>query len=280
MNPPRIGFDKRVQQAVRAFWRSRLTAVETQRSRGRQDQGNRAAVTSGKTLDSFREMITDLVKRHAPRGTEIHREKSMVVVPGFFRPTKSWDLLLTYQDRLFAALELKSLCGPSFGNNANNRCEEALGSGFDFRKAQSEGLFGVGAAPFLGYFILVEDAPGSRSAVAAKSPHFPTDPQFEGACYQTRMRLMCERLIQHQIYSSASVMTAPASITSGAWQDLSMPTSFRALLARLAAHLDAERNSLDSNEGRLEETATPYASALNLDGEIFESTETERDDTL
>lgn len=275
MSKPRISFEKRVQQAARAFWRTRLSAVENQRSRGRQDQGNRAAVTGGKTMDSFREMLTDLVRQNAPRGTEVHRDKSMVVLPGFFRPTKSWDLLLTHQGRLLAALELKSLCGPSFGNNANNRCEEALGSGFDFRKAQSEGLFGAGSSPFLGYFILVEDAPGSQSSVAAKSPHFPTDPAFAGASYQTRMRLMCERLVQHQIYSSAAVMAAPASLSSGAWQDLSPPTSFRSLLAKLAAHLSAERDTLPSDDDRVAETPPAYISWRCLDGDVFEPAEGE-----
>ena len=170
-------------------------------------------------------------------------------------------------------MELKSLCGPSFGNNANNRCEEALGSGFDFRKAQSEGLFGIGAAPFLGYLILVEDAAGSRSSVASNSPHFPTDASFHGASYQIRMRLMCERLVQHQLYTSAAVMSAPASTVSGDWLDLSATTSFRSLLARLAAHLSAERETHRQDDGYLAESPALYVHGQGLDGEIFESVE-------
>lgn len=273
MSRPRIGYDQRIRQAVRAFWRNRLIAAENQLNRGRTDQGNRGAVTGGKTMDSFRDMITALVEQNAPQGTVIHRGKSLVVLPGYFRPTKAWDLLLIHQGRLLAALELKSLCGPSFGNNANNRCEEALGSGFDFRKAQSEGLLGIGAAPFLGYLILVEDALGSRRSVAAGSPHFPADPSFQGASYQIRMRLMCERLVQHQLYSAAAVMCAPASTTSGDWLDLSSPTSFRSLLARLAAHLSAERETHRPEDDRLAETPSLYAPTL--DGEIFESAEEE-----
>lgn len=275
MKKSRIGYEQRVSQAIRAFWRTRLAAAETQRALGRMDQGNRSAVTGGKTMDSFRDMITALVEQNAPQGTVIHRGKSLVVLPGYFRPTKSWDLLLTHQDRLLAALELKSLCGPSFGNNANNRCEEALGSGYDFRKAQSEALFGIGAAPFLGYLILVEDAPRSRSSVNATSPHFPTDPSFAGASYQVRMRLMCERLVQHQIYSSAAVMSAPASTTSGEWLDLSPSTSFRSLLARLAAHLSAERETHSPDDNRLAEPTSLYSPVQGLDGEFFESVEEE-----
>ena len=209
MSSTRIPFEARLRQAVRAFWTSRLSAADKQLASGKTDQGNRGMVTSGKTMDSFRNMIIDVVKRTGPEGLVVYCDKSLVVLPGFFRPTKQWDVLVVHNGRLLVAVELKSLCGPSFGNNANNRCEEALGSAYDFRKAQSEGLFGAGAAPFLGYVILVEDAEGSREPVTTRSPHFATDPCFKTASYQRRMQVMCERMMQQQLYACASVLTAP-----------------------------------------------------------------------
>lgn len=200
MSNPRLNFDKRLRQATQAFWLGRNQAAEKQQATGKLDQGNRSKVTGGKALDSFRDMVVDVVKRNGPKGVVIHRDRAMVELPGYFRPTKLWDLLVFHEKRLLAVLELKSLCGPSFGNNANNRCEEALGSAYDFRKAQSEGLFGAGAAPFLGYFILVEDALGSRKPIRERSAHFPSDPAFFGASYQKRMALLCERMVQHQLY--------------------------------------------------------------------------------
>lgn len=50
-------------------------------------------------------------------------------LPGFFRPTKKWDLLVVREGQLLVALEAKSQTGPSFGNNFNNRTEEAIGTG-------------------------------------------------------------------------------------------------------------------------------------------------------
>ena len=58
--------------------------------------------------------------------------RRVLCLPGYFRPTKLWDLLVINQGRLVAALELKSQIGPSFGNNFNNRTEEALGTAIDF----------------------------------------------------------------------------------------------------------------------------------------------------
>lgn len=223
-------------------------------------------------MDSFRDMIVDMVKRTGPKGVVVHQDKSLVVLPGFFRPTKFWDVLVVHRGRLLVAVELKSLCGPSFGKNANNRCEEALGSAYDFRKAQSEGLFGAGAAPFLGYFILVEDAVGSRKPVNARSPHFATDPRFKGASYQERMQIMCERMIQQQLYASAAVLTAPNDPATGDHRSLSAHTSFRNLLSRLAAHLASEAEA-SRFDGTLHDDQASYGEKSPLDGDCFVSDE-------
>jgi len=242
MNSPRIGYKDRLAQAVRAFWKSRSRAAASQLARGAADQGNRGAVTAGKNMEGFHGMVIDVIRHHAPVGTEIHQAKALVVIPGFFRPVKSWDLLVVHERRLLAALEMKSLCGPSFGNNANNRCEEAIGSGHDFRRAQSQGLFGSGASPFLGYFLFVEDDSGSRAPVRAAAPHFQSDPVFQHESYQGRMRILCERLMEQSLYSAAAVLAA-AKGTYGMSRDLSTATSFKTLLARLAGHLAGETNA-------------------------------------
>ena len=268
-----INYEERLRQAVRFFWRGRRDAVKKQQATGKLDQGNRGAVTGGKNLDAFRDMIVDVVNRHGPEGCEVHRGKTMVVLPGFFRPTKQWDLLIVFQKRLLAAFELKSLCGPSFGNNANNRCEEAMGSGYDFRKAQSEGLFGGGATPFVGYFILVEDSPGSREPVSAKSQHFPTDKVFHASSYQQRMKILCERMMEQQLYSCASVLVAPNEAKSGDSSHLSNQTAFRFLLSRLAGHLASESDLVDGSRARIKDEQATYESGSLLAGEWFTSIE-------
>ncbi len=37
---------------------------------------------------------------------DIHRDRAVVTLPGYFRPTKLWDLLVIHQRRLVAAIEL------------------------------------------------------------------------------------------------------------------------------------------------------------------------------
>lgn len=101
--------------------------------------------------------------------------------------------------RLIAALEFKSQVGPSFGNNFNNRTEEAIGTAHDLWVAYREGAFGKQPRPFVGWMMMVEAAPGSRSAVTDRSPHFPVFKEFQGASYQHRYNVLCQRLMQEQL---------------------------------------------------------------------------------
>jgi hypothetical protein len=57
--------------------------------------------------------------------------------------------------------------------------------------------------------MLVEDAPKSRSPVKDKSPHFPVSDEFQNASYLKRYDVLCQRLVQEQLYTSAAVIASP-----------------------------------------------------------------------
>ena len=84
--------------------------------------------------------------------------KSRIELPGFFRPTKEWDLLVVHDGKLVVAIECKSQVGPSFGNNFNNRTEEAMGSAMDLWTAFKKDKFDQAVQPWLGYTFLLEIA--------------------------------------------------------------------------------------------------------------------------
>lgn len=240
---PRSDHSAAIRKAVRFYWRSKHNALAKNRAGKRIDQGQRGAATAGKNFDGFVQMFAKLAAQCGSKNLQIYQNKSNIVLPGHFRPSKQWDLVLTLEEQLIATLEFKALGGPSFGNNANNRCEEALGSGIDLSIAQREGLFGAGASPFVGYCILVEDDEKSRSDPkrGSPSPHFSSDPVFLKASYQKRMRILCERMMQERIYTAAAVIASPPTAQkSGKFNDLSAATSINRLIARFLAHLAFE----------------------------------------
>lgn len=234
-------YERQAREAVMAFWGNRERARAKQAEAGTLDQGERAGVTSGKNMDGFVTLIMDLVKGNGLGHADIHRDRALVTLPGYFRPTKLWDLLVIHGGRLVAAIELKSQVGPSFGNNFNNRTEEAIGTAHDFWTAYREGAFGKHPRPFVGWLMLVEDAPEARSPVRDRSPHFRVFPEFEGASYLKRYDVLCQRLSQERLYTTASLMTSPRDAKdSGAFADLSELTSLKTFVTSFAGHIASE----------------------------------------
>lgn len=158
-------YEQKARDATMAFWGNRQKALDAKTKAGKSDIGERGAVTAGNTMDGFIALMIDLIHANGLTQAEIHRARSALTLPGFFRPTKLWDILVINQGRLVAAIEMKSQVGPSFGNNANNRAEEAIGTAHDFWTAYREGAFGADTIrPFVGWLVLVEDAPKSRAS--------------------------------------------------------------------------------------------------------------------
>lgn len=198
----------RLSKAVAHFWRTRKQQLVHQGSKtGQRDYGARRAVTGGKQCDGFVQLIRSLlIEAGLPDAGIIGQERTL---PGYFRPTKEWDLLVKVDGHLIASLEFKSQVGPSFGNNFNNRTEEALGSATDLWTAHRQGAFKDSLRPWLGWFMLLEDTPASRNPVSVKEPHFPVFPEFRKSSYAMRYELFCQRLVRERLYDAACLLLSP-----------------------------------------------------------------------
>ena len=236
-----VDYENKAREAVQAFWGNRERARQKQVESGKADQGERAGVTAGKNMDGFVALIVDVVRANGLADADIHLTKKVVTLPGFFRPTKQWDVVIVNRGRLVTVMEFKSQVGPSFGNNSNNRAEEAIGSAHDIWTAYREGAFGEQTRPFVGWLMLLEDAPKSRAPVRDGSPHFPIFREFEGASYADRYNILCRKLVQEQLYTAATFMLTPRSaVDSGQYSELSEMTGLKTLITGLAGHVAAE----------------------------------------
>jgi len=234
-------FESKARDAVKAFWGNRASAAQKQRELGREDAGERGSVTAGKNMDGFVTLLRDIICANGLTDAQLMLNRRVVCLPGYFRPTKLWDLLVINNGRLVAALELKSQVGPSFGNNFNNRTEEALGTAIDLWTAYREGAFGEAPRPFAGWFMLVEDAPASRAPVRESSPHFPTFPEFRNASYLERYNILCRKLTQERLYTTATVLATPRiAVTTGEYSELSELTGLKTFVSSFAGHIAAE----------------------------------------
>lgn len=160
-------------------------------------------------MDGFISLVRDvLIHAGCPEGS-LHLGRR-VELPGWFRAEKQWDLVVVHNAQLVAAIEFKSQIGPSFGNNFNNRTEEALGSATDIWAAYREGAFKPSPRPWLGYFMLLEDCDASRAAVKVAQSHFPVFPEFKGASYKRRYEILIQKLLRDRLYDGACFLVSDA----------------------------------------------------------------------
>src|SRR5437870_1123891 len=208
-----------VPDAVKFYWQTRSKQLQKQRDAGGSDQGLRSAVTGGAQMDGFIELLTKLVTEAGIDRAHIFYEQSLEL-PGYFRPNKKWDFIVVVKGQLVAALEAKSQVGPSFGNNFNNRTEEAMGSALDLWTAFRESAFGSAVRPWVGYMFLLEDCPRSTTPVGVKEPHFKVFPEFRNSSYAKRYELFCRRLVLEKHYDcSAFLMSNPEKGLNGDYSD-------------------------------------------------------------
>jgi hypothetical protein len=230
---------ERCSLAVAHYWKTRQGQRDKQKQTGKADQGLRSAVTGGAQMDGFIDLFTELITDSGISELHVFRKKA-VELPGFFRPTKEWDLLVVREETLLVAIEAKSQVGPSFGNNFNNRTEEAMGSALDLWTAYREHAYLKSPQPFLGYFFMLEDCAASNRPVKVQEPHFKVFPEFLGVSYLRRYEFFCRKLVLERHYTSAAFITSTAGDGivgrfSTPADDLSLERFARVLVAHLTA---------------------------------------------
>lgn len=230
---------KYLSRAIAQYWQTREKQSRKQSSAGRSDQGARSAVTGGAQMDGFIRLITDLIIDVGADKSNIYHNKYLEL-PGYFRPTKEWDLLFIKDNQLVLALEAKSQVGPSIGNNFNNRTEEAMGNALDLWTAYREGAYNKTIKPWLGYLFLLEDCTESQRPVRVQEPHFKVFPEFVDASYSKRYELFCRKLVRERHYNVAAfLMSERKGGLRGQYsepaEDLSFAIFARSLVAQVAA---------------------------------------------
>ncbi len=230
-------YQTHLRRAVAHYWKTLLVQSRKQRS-GDADRGRRSAVTGGRQMDGFCDLIKWLLEHNGMPEAHIH-VRSKLELPGFFRATKQWDMLVVHNGHLVACLEFKSQRGPSFGNNLNNRTEEALGNATDLWTAYRQGAFGIDRPrPWLGWITLLEECEASLDPVKITSPHFPVFPEFNDTSYSARWELLLRKLVLEKLYDgTAFLLSSEQDGKKGNYREPAADLSMKKFLAALAGHV-------------------------------------------
>lgn len=196
-------------------------------------------------MDGFVNLIHDVLVDDGVPDVSVFGQRRLDL-PGYYRAEKKWDLLVVSKDHLLATIEFKSQVGPSFGNNFNNRSEEAIGSAADFRTAYRDGAFRLSHDPWLGYLMLLEDCEQSRRPVAVRESHFQVFPEFREASYAKRYEVLLTRLIRERLYDAACFLTSSkADSESGKYCEPSPELNLERFVTSLRARVLSFLNTID-----------------------------------
>ncbi len=190
------------------FWDQRSDQAARQAAAGRSDAGARSQVTGGLHMNEIIALAKDIVRDAGCLDGHIHI-RATLELPGYYRPEKKWDLLVLVDSHLVAAIEFKAQVGPSFGNNANNRAEEAVGVAEDLWTAYREGRLGKSViAPLIGYAFILEDCAAVHKPLKNAEPHFQVDSVFKRASYAQRYEWLLRRLMLERKYQAVCLTLA------------------------------------------------------------------------
>ena len=231
--PPDL--DVRTRAAVKYFWENIDKAQAANKDGPKADHGNRGGKTSGQHMRLFTELLKDVVKDNGLPADAVKFAR----FPGFFRPTKDWDVTVRYGNRLVAAIEFKSATS-SVGNNVNNRSEEAIGSAYDFWTLFKQDKFGKIPRPFLGFLHVLADSDEVQEIKKDLRAWPFQNESYLGTNYTQRYGILCEKLVEHGLYSAATVILTPkeGGTLRGDYHPASQNSTLHHFVTALAAHIE------------------------------------------
>jgi hypothetical protein len=204
-------YEEAFAAAIHDFWMIKTDQKANADRLGR-NLGTSGAVRAGKHMAPFEVLIRKVIEDAGIEPDPARRDT--VYLPGFYRETKSWDVVIQYKGHTLAIVEAKSQ-GSSLANNFNNRVEEAIGQAADVWKSHERGLLISGLRPWVGYLMIVEETKETTEPkYLLKDKSIPEgmeiDPVFDGMSYAERYAMAFKRLDQERMLDATCV-----AITSG-----------------------------------------------------------------
>src|SRR5580704_9748844 len=76
--------------------------------------GTRGEVTGGTQMGALEVLVADILCEAGMKRLDV-RTRTSLELPGYFRATKKWDLIVVSEGQLVLAMEFKSQAGKSIG---------------------------------------------------------------------------------------------------------------------------------------------------------------------
>lgn len=188
--------DARITRAMDEWINAKQKQARESARRGKAQSGTRSQVTGGNHLRGVNQLVVDEISNTGATDLELRFNRGATLA-GWYRNSKSWDLLVLQRKVPILAVEYKSMSG-SEGKNLNNRADEVFGIAEDARQAEAHGILPRNLRR--AYIFLMEVTPAVQKSVGNGRPYGRPDRTFDGTTYLNRMAIMCERMRDSGLY--------------------------------------------------------------------------------
>jgi hypothetical protein len=104
-----IDIEQRLKAAIQSYWDARARNKDKQIESGRIDAGTSGEVTGSTQMGALEVLVSDILCEAGLKRLDV-RTRTSLELPGYFRATKKWDLIVVSEGRLVLAMEFKSQC--------------------------------------------------------------------------------------------------------------------------------------------------------------------------
>jgi len=244
--------EDKIEEAVEYYWSKLSDQAEEQRQSDNTTRGRRAEVLGGGQMDGFEALIEEiLIHAGVPEESILHDHDT--TLPGYYRATKRWDLAVIHNGKVLAIIEFKSISS-SFGNNLNNRVEEALGNSLDVYDAYKAGAYEPSPNPWMGYFLVMAENDSSKGSVSIREPNFEVFEEYKEASYMDRAEQLCLRMLRNRLYDGTAFLTSDEEDgLDGDYREPKEELKVRRFISSLVGHVTAHLEYEDELQETLEQ---------------------------
>ena len=188
--------EQSVSAALEHWVLKRREQMEKSQGGGRAQEGSRSAVTGGAHLDGLNAPVAAEIEATGASGLEL-RTNRRATLPGYYHPSKAWDLVVLQHGSPVLAMEYKSMKG-SESKNLNNRADEIFGMAEDLRQAGLNGQLPSNLRR--AYIFVMGLTPTSTARVGIPRSLRGADPEFDERSYFERAVIMCRRMRESGLF--------------------------------------------------------------------------------
>ncbi|HZH16462.1 MAG TPA: PaeR7I family type II restriction endonuclease [Archangium sp.] len=190
-------------------------------------------------LEGFHALVSRILADNGLPEARVHTRQGLEL-PGYFLPTRPWDLVVMHEGRLVAALAIRSRTARSLENGFVALGEEALSTGKEMDALCRKQAFGPGLRPWFGWLVLLEEGSALTRPAAVAPTLLQVVPEYRHSTHAQWYELLLRKLEREGLFDACALLLCPEERQPSAhYREPARDLGGKRFLAHLASHAGA-----------------------------------------